>query len=117
MNGAALRCHREALGFSVASAATLLGLSQYQLGKIEMQDHPVPTSVAHRIATAHADSFRALDALTSSPNRTTPIVVYRSNQGFWADYPQFDHLYPVAWWRIIASRAAAMTGRPIEYHA
>lgn len=114
MNGAALRCHREALGLPVAAAATLLDTTTYKLQQIEMQDHPVPTALSRRMAMVLAETIRHLHAIVFQ-DTTDPIIVYRSNAALWAEHPTTDGLFPVSWHRIVAARASAMTGRPIEY--
>lgn len=111
--GAWLRCQREALGLPLRTAATLLGTTVYQLQKIEMQDHPVPSDLRHRMALIIAETVIALDLLTQDP--TAPIEVYRSNQALWANYPQWRNTMPVQWFRVVAARAAAITGQTITY--
>lgn len=109
MSGAELQCAREYLGLSSTWAAEKLGTTRRAICRWESGVHPVPEHVEETVRAWLEITQRAV-GVAAVEVRNKPFLKLGVKRADTEGQP-----WPASWYRMVAARAAEITGGGIDW--
>jgi predicted transcriptional regulator len=108
MTGAELQCNREYLGLSIKWAADKLGTTVRQIHRWESGAYPVPEHI-EQVVRAWLEVTQRAVGVAAVEVRNRPFLSLAVSRA------ETETDWPASWYRVVAARAAEITGGSIEW--